>query len=124
MKEFFIQYGSTITFILIFFVIIPMYLALNKKWDQLRAYALKMIVVAEDTIKGNKAGQEKFEFVLTTIYQTLVPWWARPFLTYDKVKNNLQKWFDEVKDALCYVPADKYIPIKIDKPPGEEENDV
>jgi hypothetical protein len=100
MKQFLIMYWQTILLVLVLFVFIPMYFVVNKKWNELRTYAYKLIRVAEKNILGTKVGQERFDYVLQTLYNTLVPKWARPFITEEMVAEKLQTWFDDVKDYL------------------------
>lgn len=99
-----IQFFGTVAMLLIVFVGIPLYYILTKKWDELRSYALKLFGIAEETIKGDKVGQERFKYVLETLYNTLVPKMLQRLITLNMVEVRLQKWYDEIKVLLEYVP--------------------
>lgn len=75
------------------------HLVLNKKWEQLRATAYKMIIYAEKAITGSKKGKERFELVLEKLY-SLVPTWLRFFFDEITLRLKLQEWYDHIKDYL------------------------
>jgi hypothetical protein len=101
MKEFLLQNWQIVIYALVLLVF-TVYLIVKRKWDELRKYALKLILSAEREIKGNKVGQERFDHVLESLYQLLVPPMLQIFITRDKLKKQLQIWFDEVKRLLEY----------------------
>jgi hypothetical protein len=99
-----VQLISTVALLLIVFVGIPLYYIITKKWDELRKYALKLFTVAEDTIRGDKLGQQRFKYVLGTIYSTVVPRMLQRLITLNMVEEKLQKWYDEVVKLIEYIP--------------------
>lgn len=103
MKEVIVQNWFLIVLSLIVFVVIPLYLIINRKWKGLRMYALTLIHAAEVRL-GSKQGQEKFNFVLEQLYYGAVPVYLRPFITKAMVAKELQNLFDRVKILLEYSP--------------------
>jgi hypothetical protein len=75
------------------------YLAFNRRWDELRKIAFRLIRQAEKTITGTKMGRERFNHVLDQLYNTL-PAWVRFFVPKLTLERKLQEWFEEVKDYL------------------------
>jgi len=75
------------------------YLVVNKKWTRLREDAYKFIRLAEKAITGTKKGQERFDLVLSQLYN-LIPPWIGFFLPENLMKQILQKWFNTIKDSL------------------------
>jgi hypothetical protein len=98
MKNFLIQQWPSIVIIaaLIFYVV---YLVVNRKWEQMRGDAYRLMVQAESIIKGTKRGQERFEAVFQEIY-SLVPAWLRFWFPETLVREMLQKWYNKIKDYL------------------------
>jgi hypothetical protein len=117
MKEFILIYWQVILFTLIFLVIIPLFFIITKQWLALRKYALKMIHIAEVSITGSKAGQERFQYVMDALYGVVIPTWLRPFIPKTFVAKKLQVWFDEIKKLLEHQPT-------IIKPPDEQLTDI
>ncbi len=78
----------------------PLYFAITRQWDRLRAYALELIVRAEATIKGSKKGQERFEWCVTWLYETVIPKPFKFLFPEMLVRKKLQEWFDHLKDYL------------------------
>jgi hypothetical protein len=54
---------------------------------------------AEKVITGTKRGQERFELVLKQVY-SLIPPWLQFFVTESDLREQLQKWYDCIKDYL------------------------
>lgn len=99
-----LQFFGTVAMLLIVLVGIPLYYIVNNKWAELRTYALKLFGIAEESIQGDKVGQERFKYVLETLYNTLVPKMMQRLITVNMVEERLQKWYDEIKVLLEYVP--------------------
>ena len=98
MKEFILSNWPTILLCMaVFFYVF--YLAWNKRWDELRKLAYKLILQAEKGISGSKKGQQRFASVLGELY-TLIPGWLQFFVSEDSLKEKLQDWFNDVKDYL------------------------
>lgn len=93
-----INYIPGIICVLIFLIFIS-YLAYNRRWNDLRKIAYKLIRQAEKTITGSKMGRERFNQVLDQLYNTL-PAWIRFFVPKLTLERHLQAWFDDVKDYL------------------------
>lgn len=98
MKEFFMSNWATII-ILLAFAAWVVYLVINKKWDQLRGTAYRLILQAEKVIIGTKRGQERFETVFRQLY-SLIPPWLQFFILESDLKEQLQKWYNDIKDYL------------------------
>lgn len=98
MKEFLANNLLTVA-ILIVFTAYVLYLAANKKWEQLRAAAYRLMLQAEKTFTGSKRGQEKFEYVFQKVY-SLIPFWLQFFFPPGELKELLQEWFNDIKDYL------------------------
>jgi hypothetical protein len=75
------------------------YLVVNRKWDQLRSMAYRMILQAEKVITGTKRGQERFELVFERVY-SLIPPWLRFFILKSDLREQLQEWYNDIKDYL------------------------
>lgn len=98
MKEFLLQYWFIILAGLVFIGYIA-YLAINRRWDKLREIAYKLIRQAEKAITGTKMGQERFNTVLTQLYN-MIPAWLRFFIPKSLLEQKLQEWYDFIKDTL------------------------
>lgn len=98
MKEFILTNWATILIIAVFagYVI---YLAVNKKWEQLRAMGYRLILQAEKAITGTKKGRERFEYVLKQLY-TLIPGWLQFFISEESLREKLQEWYESIKDYM------------------------
>lgn len=107
MKNFIISNWLTILTIAVFLFWIG-YLIVNRKWDQLRSTAYRMIMQAEKVITGTKKGQERFEMVFDRIY-SLIPPWLRFFIMESDLKEQLQDWYNDIKDYLDNGKIDKSI---------------
>lgn len=110
------------TFLLLLIVlVVVVYMVVTKQWDKLRKMAYDAILLAENTIKGSKMGQERFAQVLNYLYDELIPPWLKPFVTEEMLKHKLQSWFDEVKDLLDNGKKDGSItPGNVDQPPDNK----
>ncbi len=75
------------------------YLITKHRWTQLREMAYKMIVQAEQVITGTKKGQERFNTVLTQLYNVM-PLWLRIFIPKNLLEKKLQEWYELIKDSL------------------------
>ena len=84
--------------ILVGIVAYALYLLISKKWTQLRLFAYKLMLVAEKLYQEGQ-GAEKFEYVFDILY-SYIPSWLKIILTEDKIKAQLQKWYDMAKDYL------------------------
>ncbi len=98
MENFIIQQWPSIVIIAAFFFLVG-YLVVNRKWAQLRATAYRMILQAEKVITGTKRGQERFELVFDRVY-SLIPSWLRFFILENELREQLQKWYNDIKDYL------------------------
>lgn len=74
------------------------YLAITKKWTELRELAYKLMLSAERLYAANQ-GTKKFEAVFVVLY-TYIPLWLRSLITEKMVKVQLQEWYDRAKDFL------------------------
>lgn len=75
------------------------YLAVNRHWTKLREIAYKLIRQAESVIVGTKKGQERFNLVLSQLYN-MIPAWLKFFIPRSLLEQKLQEWFDLIKDSL------------------------
>ncbi|ACL76859.1 hypothetical protein [Ruminiclostridium cellulolyticum] len=75
------------------------YLITKHRWTKLREIAYKMIVQAEQVITGTKKGQERFNAVLTQLYN-VIPLWLRIFIPKNLLEKKLQQWYELIKDSL------------------------
>ncbi len=107
MKNFIIQQWPSIVIIAAFLFCIG-YLVVNRKWAQLRATAYRMILQAEKVITGTKRGQERFELVFDRVY-SLIPSWLRFFILESELREQMQKWYNDIKDYLDNGKIDKSI---------------
>ena len=98
MKEFFMNNWPTIIIVGVFLVWVG-YLIINKKWVELRGLAYRLIFQAERAITGTKKGQERFEAVFRQLYD-LIPPWLQFFILESDLKEQLQKWYNDIKDYL------------------------
>jgi hypothetical protein len=98
MKNFIIQQWPPIVIIAVFLFWVG-YLAVNRKWVQLRSMAYRMILQAEKVITGTKRGQERFELVFDRVY-SLIPPWLRFFILESDLREQLQEWYNDIKDYL------------------------
>jgi hypothetical protein len=81
------------------FVGYMVYLTVKRRWTSLRELAYELIRQAEQAISGTKMGRERFEFVLTQLYN-MIPVWLRFFIPRSLLVEKLQEWFDLIKDSL------------------------
>lgn len=107
MKTYIMNNLPTIIILTALFIYI-IYLAVSRKWAQLRALACKLILQAEKTITGTKVGQERFEMVFAKVY-SLIPSWLQFFFPQTLVREKLQEWFNDIKDYLDNGKLDKSI---------------
>ncbi|AEY65837.1 hypothetical protein [Clostridium sp. BNL1100] len=98
MKDFFINNWFVILFLLCFSGYI-VYLIVKHRWANLREMAYDLIRQAEKAVTGTKKGQERFDIVLTQLYN-LVPAWLRLFIPRTYFEQKLQEWFALIKDSL------------------------
>lgn len=70
-----------------------------KGLDGIREDVYQLILLAEKNFKGNKEGQEKFEFVIRQTIK-LMPAWLQLFVTEKALRAIVQTWFNGVKDLL------------------------
>jgi hypothetical protein len=116
MKGFLMQNWATILILLMAFGYV-LYLVCNKKWEQLRVTAYRLILQAEKVFTGTKRGQERFEFVLDRLY-SLIPGWLQFFVDRKTLREKLQEWYNHVKDYLDDAKINGS-----SKPPGEDLGD-
>lgn len=74
------------------------YLAIMKKWKELREFAYAMMLSAERLYRDYQ-GKEKFEAVFRQVYD-LIPVWLQRFIPPESIKEKLQEWYDIAKDYL------------------------
>ncbi len=73
---------------------------INKKWDELRTAAYEFIKFAEETIVGYKKGNDRFNFVISKLYDKLIPNWLKVFFPEEVLRRKLQEYFNDIKDIL------------------------
>jgi hypothetical protein len=120
MKQFIIENWASLLVIVLFFGYI-LYLVINKRWEQLRVTAYKLIRQAERVFVGTKRGQEKFNFVLDRLY-TLIPGWLQFFVDRETLKEKLQEWYNHVKDYLDDAKINNSFQPPGEDPTGNETN--
>lgn len=98
MKEFIITNWVSILIVTVT-VGYTLFLVVNRKWEQLRAFGYKLILQAEKAITGMKKGQERFEYVFYKLYN-LIPGWLQFFVTEESLREKLQEWFVDLKIFL------------------------
>ena len=98
MKNFIISNWPSILIIAVFLFWVGL-LIVNKKWDELRGTAYRLMLHAEKVITGTKRGQERFETVFKQIY-SLIPPWLQFFVLESDLKEKLQKWYNDIKDYM------------------------
>lgn len=74
------------------------YLVITKQWAKLREFAYQLMLSAEKVYEANQ-GKEKFDIVFNALYG-YIPNWLKGILTEDKIKAQLQIWYDKAKDWL------------------------
>lgn len=90
---------SWITLIILIVVVgYAIYLITTKKWTELREFAYALMLSAERLYEANQ-GKEKFNAVFNVFY-AYIPIWLRAILTEEKIKLQLQAWYDMAKDYL------------------------
>jgi len=70
----------------------------NKTMDQIRADVYKLFLSAEHMFLSGQ-GKQKMDYVIQ-MARSLLPTWARFFITEDLLRKIVQLWFDSVKDLL------------------------
>jgi hypothetical protein len=98
MKDFIASNIVSIVLVLIF-VCWVLYLVTTKQWDKLRGTGYYLIMKAERVITGTKKGKERFEYCIEQLLN-MIPPWIRLFITESQIREQLQKWFNYVKDYL------------------------
>lgn len=71
MKEFLIANWASILIVAVI-AGYELFLVANRRWEQLRSTAYKLILEAEKVITGMKRGQDRFKYVMDRLY-LLVP---------------------------------------------------
>jgi undecaprenyl pyrophosphate phosphatase UppP len=91
---------QTIITIIIGVVILgfSIYLIITKQWAKLREFAYQLMLSAEKVYDVNQ-GKEKFEVVFNVLYG-YIPTWLTGILTQEKIKAQLQIWYNNAKDWL------------------------
>ncbi|NMA16112.1 MAG: hypothetical protein GX935_02545 [Erysipelotrichia bacterium] len=74
------------------------YLIVTKQWAKLREFAYQLMLSAEKVYEANQ-GKEKFDAVFNVLYG-YIPNWLTGILTEEKIKVQLQIWYDKAKDWL------------------------
>ena len=92
------EYWPLILLVVIFSSYI-IYLATTRQWDRLREQAYAAMLYAE-RVFVELEGEKKMDWVLDYIYNTYMPGWMRLVYPPAKVKENLQKWYNEAKEFL------------------------
>ena len=85
--------------VILFVAIYAIALAISGKWEQLRADAFRLILLAEAAYSGSKRGQEKFAAVLDLVWN-MIPVCVKFFIGKDTAKRKLQEWYNEIKDYM------------------------
>lgn len=79
-------------------VLLVVYLR-NKSISDIRKDLYEVFLKLEHSITGTKAGQERLDEAVTAAYEML-PKWARLFVSKDRLRKTVDKWFKEIKDLL------------------------
>ena len=95
--QFLTETGLSLVVIRVFLILI-VYLAIAKKWTEVREIAYKMMLLAERTF-SEADGTIKYDFVVRIVYKYL-PAWLKLFVSEDYLKASVQKWYSMAKDYL------------------------
>lgn len=79
-------------------VLLVVYLR-NKSISDIRKDLYEVFLKLEHSISGTKAGQERLDEAVTAAYEML-PKWVRLFVSKDRLRKTVDKWFKEIKDLL------------------------
>ena len=71
----------------------------NKSISDIRKDIYEVFLNLEHSITGTEAGQKRLEEAVTAAYEML-PKWVRLFVSKDRLKKTVDKWFREIKDLL------------------------
>ena len=76
-------------------VLLVVYLR-NKSISDIRKDLYEVFLKLEHSITGTKAGQERLDEAVTAAYEML-PKWVRLFVSKDRLRKTVDKWFKEIK---------------------------
>lgn len=79
-------------------VLLVVYLR-NKSISDIRKDLYEVFLKLEHSITGTKVGQERLDEAVTAAYEML-PKWVRLFVSKDRLRKTVDKWFKEIKDLL------------------------
>ena len=78
----------------------------EKTLNEIRADVYQLFLKAEQNISFEKAGKQRMKWVLSKA-RSLLPEWARVFITDAFLEKVVQAWFDAIKDFLDNGKLDK-----------------
>jgi len=94
------SFGYIVLVVLIVTYVIMIVKYLSKKTlDGIREDAYKLFLVAEHKYLGTEEGSKKMDYVITMI-TSMLPFWARIFVSEDFLRKTLEIWFSQIKDLL------------------------
>ena len=79
-------------------VLLVVYLR-NKSISDIRKDLYEVFLKLEHSITGTKVGQDRLDEAVTAAYEML-PKWVRLFVSKDRLRKTVDKWFKEIKDLL------------------------
>lgn len=94
-------------------IVLIIYLVIRIKkgqWEELRADAYRLMTLAEQQIIGTKKGRQRFDRVVTELYNAYVPGWMKPFVSKQFISMKVQQWFYDIRDILDNIKRDKSAP--------------
>ncbi len=71
----------------------------NKSISDIRKDLYEVFLKLEHSITGTKVGQERLNEAVTAAYEML-PKWVRFFVSKERLRKTVDKWFNEIKDLL------------------------
>lgn len=84
---------------LIVALVVLIYAIFTKQWGAVRTAALSLMLSAE-RIMATKEGMEKMDWVLGEVWRK-TPTWIKKVYTEDKLKEALQKWYEDAKEMIA-----------------------
>lgn len=80
-------------------VILLVYAIITRQWGLVRTSALSLMLSAE-RLMTTKEGIEKMDWVLGEVWRK-TPTWIKKVYTEDKLKEVLQKWYEDAKEMIA-----------------------
>lgn len=97
MIEFLVSNMTEVVGLLVAFIMI-IYAIITRQWGIVKSSALSFMLSAERLMKTKK-GHQKMEEVFTVVW-AYMPKIFTKFITEEKMKALLQKWYEESREAL------------------------